>query len=133
VKRTIRTRREYDAVYANGIRRHGHYAVLFYLPEDSQSASSDLEGSEGPRVGIVASRRVGGAVQRNRAKRVLREASRKFVDTLRPGSRMVLVARRSLVDDGVRTPEVVTELERLLAQALERAERPRTGKGEGAS
>lgn len=131
MKRTIRTRREYDAVYTHGVRRHGHYAVLFYLPEDNQSGGENLARSEEFRVGIVASRRVGGAVQRNRAKRVLREASRVLFDALGSGSRMVLVARRSLVEEGVRTPDVALELQRLFAQATERVERARRGEGEG--
>lgn len=44
-----------------------------------------------PRVAVVASRRVGGAVQRNRAKRVLREAAR-TIDWA-PATDIVLVAR----------------------------------------
>jgi ribonuclease P protein component len=43
------------------------------------------------RVAVIASRRVGGAVQRNRAKRLLREAVRLL--PLRPGVDLVLVAR----------------------------------------
>lgn len=49
-------------------------------------------GDERPaRVAVIASRRVGGAVQRNRAKRLLREATRHL--PLRPGIDLVLVAR----------------------------------------
>jgi ribonuclease P protein component len=43
------------------------------------------------RVAVMASRRVGGAVQRNRAKRLLREAARHV--PFAPGSDVVLVAR----------------------------------------
>ena len=43
------------------------------------------------RLAVVASRRVGGAVQRNRAKRLLREAARSLA--WRPGLDVVLVAR----------------------------------------
>ena len=43
------------------------------------------------RVAVVASRRVGGAVQRNRAKRLLREATR--AATWVPGHDVVLTAR----------------------------------------
>lgn len=48
-----------------------------------------------PQVGIVASRRVGGAVQRNRAKRRLREAMRHVA--LRPGTAYVVQAKRSVL------------------------------------
>lgn len=51
-----------------------------------------------PRVAVVASRRVGGAVARNRAKRLLREAVRHVA--LQPGTDVVLVARRACADAG---------------------------------
>ena len=61
------------------------------------------------RVAVVASRRVGGAVQRNRAKRLLREAVRTL--PLRAGLDVVLVARAAILEVGL--PEVRAELERL--------------------
>ncbi|RJQ53202.1 MAG: ribonuclease P protein component [Actinobacteria bacterium] len=48
------------------------------------------------RVGYVAGRGVGGAVARNRAKRLLREATRGLAERLTPGYDLVLVARRPL-------------------------------------
>ena len=58
---------------------------------------------ERDRLGIVASRRIGGAVVRNRAKRRLREMFRRGLATgaPRPGDRtldVVVIARRELVD-----------------------------------
>lgn len=51
--------------------------------------------AEGPiRVGFTATRKIGGAVVRNRAKRRLREAARKLLPELgRPGFDYVLIAR----------------------------------------
>ncbi len=49
------------------------------------------------RVGISAAKSVGGAVERNRAKRRLRAALRPYLPTLRPGWDMVLIARPALV------------------------------------
>ena len=48
------------------------------------------------RVGVIATRRLGNAVARNRAKRLLREAFRKQQTSLPPGSDLVLVARRRI-------------------------------------
>lgn len=48
------------------------------------------------RVGVAAGRTVGGAVQRNRAKRLLREAMRPLLSSLASGRDLVLVARPGL-------------------------------------
>lgn len=58
---------------------------------------------------VIASRKVGGAVQRNRAKRVLREAAR--VVPLAAGLDLVLVARRGASEVGM--ARVAEELEHL--------------------
>lgn len=58
------------------------------------------------RMGVVASRRVGGAVQRNRAKRLLREAWRLNRHRFSDGVDVILSARSDIVrmtlDDVVR-------------------------------
>lgn len=53
------------------------------------------------RVGITASRKVGNAVARNRARRLLRESARRVYDGIEGGWDIVLVARRALVDANV--------------------------------
>ena len=45
------------------------------------------------RIGITASKRIGRAVQRNRAKRVIREALMMLKPQLKPGYDLVVVAR----------------------------------------
>lgn len=49
-----------------------------------------------PRVGVVAGRSVGGAVQRNRAKRLLREALRTHAKQVKDGWDLMLIARAPL-------------------------------------
>ena len=66
------------------------------------------------RIAVIASRRVGGAVQRNRAKRLLREAARRL--PLPPDVDLVLVARAPCAS--ARFDDVVEEV-RALARALE--------------
>jgi ribonuclease P protein component len=58
-----------------------------------------IQASEIPRVrvGVTAGRSVGGAVQRNRAKRLLREAMRPLLPDLPSGWDLILIARPPLI------------------------------------
>ena len=49
------------------------------------------------RVGVTAGRSVGGAIQRNRAKRLLREAIRPMLQEMLPGWDLILIARSALL------------------------------------
>jgi ribonuclease P protein component len=49
------------------------------------------------RVGVTAGRSVGGAVQRNRAKRLLREAIRPMLQDFPPGWDLILIARAAVL------------------------------------
>jgi ribonuclease P protein component len=65
----LRSRREFRAAQEQGARVSlEHFVLVLY-------ARAGANGG-GPRLGIVASRRVGNAVRRNRAKRLTREAFR---------------------------------------------------------
>ncbi len=48
------------------------------------------------KVGVMAGRSVGGAIERNRAKRLLREAMRLLIPVIRPGWDLILIARQPL-------------------------------------
>jgi len=50
------------------------------------------------RVGVTAGRAVGGAVQRNRAKRLLRESMRMLIPDVQTGWDLILIARQPLLD-----------------------------------
>lgn len=63
----IRRRAEYERVYREGSRIHGRLFTVFVLP-------TRLDVS---RLGIAATRKLGSAVRRNRAKRLVREVFRR--------------------------------------------------------
>ena len=61
--------------------------VLLIVPNDLQRV----------RFGVVAGRALGGAVHRNRAKRLLREALRPYLNSFTSGLDLILIARPPLV------------------------------------
>jgi ribonuclease P protein component len=64
--RRIRRRGEFQRVFDDGRRVHGRHLTIIAAPASSGES----------RLGIVASKRLGGAVVRNRAKRLVREMFR---------------------------------------------------------
>ena len=69
-------------------------------------------GRDAVRCGFIAGKKVGGAVERNRARRLLREALRARLPRIKPGFDLVLIARASIVD--VKLDAVGKELDELL-------------------
>ena len=73
----------------DGASVHGRFMLLSVLPNVAEGVA---------RIGIVTSRRVGGAVDRNRVRRRLREIVRAERERLLPGMWFVIVARQRAVD-----------------------------------
>ena len=59
--------------------------------------NQDLENSIG--VGYTASKKIGNAVKRNRAKRIMRELARKIIINGKINSYYVLIAKNSLLEE----------------------------------
>jgi ribonuclease P protein component len=89
-RRRLSRSAEFERVYRQGRSKGNRYLVLYAFPRDDESSERD---EDGPRLGLSVSRRVGGAVDRNRIKRVLREAFWAEAERLPAGSDYVVVAR----------------------------------------
>ncbi len=89
-------------VFRDGTPVHGKRVVLFTAP-----------GSGG--LALIAGKKVGGAVERNRARRVLRAALRDVAPHGVEGRDIVLVAREAIRD--ARTPDLIGEMTELLTRA----------------
>ena len=77
---------EFERVYREGRSHASRYLVVLRLPARRARTAS-------PRLGVSVGRKLGGAVERNRVKRMLREAFWAEADELAPGHDFVIVAR----------------------------------------
>jgi ribonuclease P protein component len=105
----IRRRPEFEHVYKDGARIHGRFMTLFVLPN----------GTTTPRFGVAATRKLGSAVERNRAKRLAREMFRRHKSAA--GLDIVVVPRREMLD----APFASLEADYLAVLERHRRERPR--------
>jgi len=81
----IRRHADFQDIYKHGSRIPGRYYTLFTKPN----------GLAVGRLGIAATKRLGGAVVRNRAKRLIREVFRR--NDIAPGFDIIVVPRRELL------------------------------------
>jgi ribonuclease P protein component len=86
-RRRLSRSAEFERVYRQGRSKANRYLVLYAFPREEDPAA------DGPRLGLSVSRRVGGAVDRTKVKRLLREAFWAESERLPDGSDYVVVAR----------------------------------------
>jgi ribonuclease P protein component len=82
----IRRRPEFERIYNEGARISGRFMTVFVLSN----------GRATPRCGVAATRKLGRAVERNRAKRLAREIFRRH--KIAAGYDIVIVPRREMLD-----------------------------------
>jgi len=70
---------------------------------------------ERTHIGVTAGQSVGNAVQRNRAKRLIREAIRPLLSKLKPGWDVILISRKPILE--AKLPEIRNSLQRLFSKA----------------
>ena len=87
--RRLRRRGEFKRVFDLALRTHGRFLTVLMAPNEMVAS----------RLGIVASRKLGDAVRRNRAKRLIREVFRKSSPLLfKSAVDLVVIPRRELFD-----------------------------------
>jgi ribonuclease P protein component len=101
---------DFDRVFRSG-RSHACREFVLYLFPRGETPE--------PRLGLSVSRKVGGAVERNRVKRVLREAFALESDRLPPGTDAVVVARRDA--HALAEGEGLAGVRRALGELIDRA------------
>jgi ribonuclease P protein component len=108
---------EFDRVYREGRSHANRYLVVYSFPRDGDEAD--------PRLGVSVGRKVGGAVERNRVKRLLRDAFWACADELPDGHDFVVVARPEAGELAQREGE--GGVEAALRELLEKAGFARSG------
>ncbi len=101
-KMRLRHKSEFRTIFEQGNSLPGKYMVIYVL-------------SGKRKFGFIASKKVGNAVVRNRAKRLLREAIRLHLDDIKDNVQIILIARTSI--KGVSYIEVEQSLLRILKKA----------------
>ena len=85
--RRVRRRGEFQRVFDLSVRAKGQYLTVLVAPNEAGTT----------RLGIVASRKLGDAVRRNRAKRLIRQIFRQTQSLpAQPGLDVVVIPRREL-------------------------------------
>jgi ribonuclease P protein component len=107
-ERRLRVRGDFDRVFKRGRRLEGRLFVMITLPN----------GRSEHRLGIAAGRKLGGAVVRNRARRLLRESFRRRELTGGVGFDLVIVVRTDLA--GCTQAEVDREFRERLRRLTQR-------------
>src|SRR3954453_8061908 len=111
-RRRLSRSAEFDRVYREGRSHAGRHLVLYSFPRDGGD-------DEPPRLGLSVGRKVGGAVERNKVKRLLRDAFWASEERLPAGHDFVVVARSEAAEFAEREglAGFTSELEGLLEKA----------------
>jgi ribonuclease P protein component len=83
---------DFQRIYRQGSSTASRFLVLYSFKRPAET------GAEGPRLGLSVSKKLGGAVVRNRVKRLLREAFQGCAGHLAEEYDLVVIARPQLLE-----------------------------------
>ena len=83
---------DFQRIYRQGSSTASRFLVLYSFKRPAEA------GAEGPRLGLSVSKKLGGAVVRNRVKRLLREAFQGCAGHLAEEYDLVVIARPQLLE-----------------------------------
>jgi ribonuclease P protein component len=106
--RRVRRRGEFQQVFDRGVRAHGRFMTVLMAPTPGAHC----------RLGIVASKKLGGAVVRNRAKRLIREVFRNNPLNVVPAVDILVIPRRELLTANY--PEIADDFKSVCRRATTR-------------
>jgi ribonuclease P protein component len=125
----LKSRKDFQAVFREGIRRHGSYLTLRALKPScltkpsldtatQTTQATDSTHLASTRIGISISTKVSKrAVVRNRIKRQITAYLHNLLPKLSPGWRLVVIVKPTAAESKCVSPQFLQELEQLLAQA----------------
>ena len=85
-KSVLRKQADFDRLYKKGTSAGDRYVVIFAMPN----------GLEITRLGFLASKKVGNSVERNRARRLMKESYRLFNKEIPTGLDIIFIARNTI-------------------------------------
>ena len=90
LKREYRLRKKYMFNYCYKVGKivRSKSSLFYYTPSNNKNV----------KIGISVSKKVGGAVQRNRARRVIREAITPFLHTINKNFNIIIVAKENFLE-----------------------------------
>ena len=84
----LRKKKDFERLYKKGKSCGDKYVVVIHINNRLPHV----------RKAFLASKKVGGAVQRNRAKRLMKESFRKIEKECKPGTDILFIARKTIVE-----------------------------------
>jgi ribonuclease P protein component len=108
----LRDRKDYRAVYEQGIRRYSpHLTLIALFPKENQDVASIPATTFGISISKKVSKK---AVVRNRIKRQIKGAIRTYLQSVDPGWKVVIVVKPKAIE--CKYEHFLRELEELLKQ-----------------